>query len=189
MKHEEELERILNEALTPYREAEPLAGLEERVLQRVHREGVRRLRSGWRWGLVAAGAAAIAAALVTVAVWIGLNTRAPRSITPAPIAQKPAPTARPQPAVAQDAALRPKTGSRERHAVPTALLAGSRHEPMREQFPAPVPLTQQERVLVALARTDPAVLQALQDTNPSTEIAPITIEPLGEITGGAKGEN
>ena len=68
MKTNDEFDRIMSDALSEYREAEPLAGLEDRVLRRVQQQSGRQ-RLWWRWSF----AAGLAVALLAVAAWIELR--------------------------------------------------------------------------------------------------------------------
>jgi len=185
MKQDNEFDKLLDDALSEYRNAEPLAGIDDRVLCRLEAQAERRRGQWWRWSPVAA-----AVALVAVAVWFGLSTDVPRGTISAPTAQKHAPAAQPQATAPQygtngvvKAAHSPK-----RHAS-RAMVVAARREPMREQFPVPAPLSRQERALLELARTDPALLESLQQSGTTTDIAPITIKPLAEIATSTEGEN
>ena len=59
MNDNEQLDNILDEALSAYREAEPLAGIEDRVLQRLRLQPEARRFASWKWGAVAACAAVL----------------------------------------------------------------------------------------------------------------------------------
>lgn len=111
------LERLIEEALAVYTNAEPLAGMEERVLQRVRAEGGRPRRkwlggAGWAAISVSAAAALWAAAIWThpVAAPARVLLNAPRA-TPLfaavhPVVPRRAPVLRPKPAVtAEERAL------------------------------------------------------------------------------------
>jgi hypothetical protein len=165
----DELDHIIDAGLANYASREPLAGLEDRVLNRVRgaNAGGRRFRHGY-WGLVVAAVGA----LIIVAV-LPRGSRAPVE-KPVPAEQaeaaSPVPAARVTPAALARLRLRP------RH---KAVL------PKRDQFPTPTPLTPEERALIALAQLPPAELAALTDSRRSSEelrIAPIEISPL-EIDG------
>src|SRR5579859_7817535 len=85
MASNDELDRRIDDALAGYSGAEPLAGIEERVLRRV-RVATRRRAFGW-----AAAIAVAAAMVVTVSV-----VRVPRVVTPTyrvgvPAVMRPAP--------------------------------------------------------------------------------------------------
>jgi hypothetical protein len=162
MASNDELDRGIDDALAEYSGAEPLAGLEERVLHRV-RVAARRRLFGW------AAAIAVAAALVvTVSV-----VRVPHHADP--------PTYR----VGVPAVMRPAPEKSRvvtaRRAKPRALRA--RRLPKLEQFPAPTPPTAEERALIAFVEHHPAeaeqVFAALQKrSDEPIEIQPIQIPPL-----------
>ena len=160
----DELDQLIDCGLAGYVDAEPLAGLEKRVLERVRLADVGRRRRVW-WGWVmAAGAAAVAAVFL--------------------VADRPRPV---QPLVGQ--ALRPAAGllpgvpaqSRRQAERPTPQIrrnpATQSRLPKRDQFPTPAPLTAEERALIQLAQFDPEALQSSAELRP-IEIAPIEIAPL-----------
>jgi hypothetical protein len=125
---QDELDGWVDGALASYSSAEPLAGLEQRILSRVRRP--RR----WWWGLAIPAAAAIVA---VVAI--------PRRQTldvPMPV---------PPPAVAAVEA-RPAPPPVQRHRVIAAPL------PKQASFPSASPLTAEERLLLQLARNHPEEL-------------------------------
>src|SRR5271169_5365271 len=66
----DEVDPILDDALAEYRDAEPLAGLEERVLRRLETTGEPARSPWWRWSTALA-----CAALVAIAAWIGMRGR------------------------------------------------------------------------------------------------------------------
>ena len=68
MTHNDEFDKVLDDALSEYREAEPLAGLEDRVLQRLQLQTEQRRKLWWRWSAIAAAAAAL-----IIAAWIGMG--------------------------------------------------------------------------------------------------------------------
>src|SRR5579884_2289713 len=70
MNHNDKLDTLLDHALREYREAEPLAGMEARILQRIAAQVEPRSRR-WTWILATAAAAAV----VVVALWLGLRER------------------------------------------------------------------------------------------------------------------
>jgi hypothetical protein len=195
MNSDNELDKLLDDALAEYRAAEPLAGLEDRVLNRVYVESERRRKALWRWSLVSAAAA------LAIVAWLGISVRARREQAPTAIAQQPPPrSVEPQgPPVQSPAANHapgPVPAVKLAHATrkdsrAAATLVATQRQPMREQFPSPAPLTSSERVLLALAQTHPAALQELphNDVNEEIAIVPIEIKPLAETTGSPEGEN
>ena len=199
MNHGDEFDDILKEALHEYRDAEPLAGLEDRVLQRLHSQTVQRPRPRWIWGAVAA-----CVALVLIGVWIGVEN----STTPhLPTAGKYGPPTGeggvehpPEARVGTrgseelaDVTKRP-TLPKERagHPAPRGLKAARDDKnkglngtaeavPLQNvasQFPTPAPLTAEEHALLALLHADPNILPKQRDDANDIAIAPLEIKPL-----------
>lgn len=162
--------RLLNEALASYSAVEPLAGFEQRILERVRLAERSRRRRWFGWS------AAIATGLAGVlAVFIlpGQAEHAPVIALRFPRAPEFA--LRPAPLQHRVGARRPKP------AVQTAATAAI---PRRNQFPTPVPQTADEHALAVLARQNPEQLQQLSAEPSATEIQAIEIAPLAE--GGAE---
>jgi hypothetical protein len=192
----DDFDRILDDALAEYREAEPLAGLEDRVLQRVKSQAERRRKLWWQWSAIAA-----ATAVLAIAAWIGLSGRARHDLVPMPsVAQKQMPVAPPAPDTDTRAANRKPVAHRlpetrtvhSRNYIPgSTQLAATEHAPVPTQFPSPAPLKPEERVLLALAQTHPEVLRELSrgEDDQEISIAPINIKPLVDETAGTQGEN
>lgn len=162
MEGNEELDRRIDSALGGYSDAEPVAGLEERVLRRV-RVSTRRRMLGWAVAFAAAAALVVTVIVVRTPHHVGPTYRVgvPAVMRPAPVVEKP----------------RVVT---VRRAKPRAVRA--RRLPKLEQFPAPTPLTAEERALVAFVEHHPAeaqqVFAELQKSNEPIEIQPIQISPL-----------
>ena len=165
----DELDRLIEGALAGYSDAEPLAGLEERVVNRVRAARARRRVVAW------AAAVAVAASVVVVGVVVRTERRVPPK--PAEVAgvtnvAPPAAVATPEPRI--------RRAARSRR--PKAL-------PKLEQFPAPEPLTAEEKALLALVEHDPKEAQQVftalsQSGDGPIQIAPIEIAPLQ--SGGAQ---
>lgn len=138
------VDQWLDRALRQYSDAEPRAGLEQRILANL--ESVRRNASighAWAWSF----AAAALAACVGLAFWIGsTNHSAKRSVanvtsTPAPVVSV-EPTQHVQP-------LTPTVHVAKHHVTRhvSRRLIEMANEPRLEQFPSPRPLSEQERLL------------------------------------------
>ena len=192
MTHNDEFDQILDDALAEYREAEPLAGLEARVLQRLRLQTERRRKPVWRWSAIAAAAAAL-----VIVAWIGLGNHARQELVPLSVAQKQAPAASAglgtigTLAVNQPSAKR-LVRSQTLHSIHGSTgekLAAMRQPPAREQFPLPAPLQPEERMLLALATIHPEVLRDKAGDDTAVVIAPINIKPLVDETGSNQGEN
>lgn len=193
MKSSNEFEDILQEALSEYRDAEPLAGLDDRVLRCLLTQPMQRPSLGWKCAVLAATAA------VVVVVWIGLAGPAHRGSYSAKLAHKPAPVLQAQPKPG-DLAAEHVTGpklrqdpqsyhARRLHPAVSAVMARDKPKRMPERFPVPAPLTREERSLLALARMNPEALRPPPDKENATDIAPIAIKPLLEDASGIEGEN
>jgi hypothetical protein len=166
MENNGELDRMIDSALAAYSDAEPLAGLEERVLYRVRGAVAGRRRVlGW------AGVIAIAVSVVMAAI-VG---RAPRHLeSKIYIVGIPAVT-RPVPAVETPrvVAKRPPKSRPSRHML----------LPKQRQFPAPPPVTGEEHALVAFVARHPGEARQLfaelqKQSDEPIEIQPIQIPPL-----------
>lgn len=186
MNDNERLDKILDEALSEYREAEPLAGLEDRVLQRL--QGRKRAGTSlWlRWGLAAA-----CLAVVVMAVWIGMARRTPESVTPAkmatpqPIAQAPVQT--PAPAVAGPVVKAGELRGPARHHAGTTTPAATVAHSVPSVFPLPVPLTAQEQAFLAIVQGNADSGRLATGLDDTLVIAKIEIKPL-ESSGTLSGE-
>lgn len=190
----DEFDNILGDALDEYREVEPLAGLEGRVLRRLT-ERTKRQRAWWGWSL----AAGLAMALLAIAAWFELRNP---PYQPLPTYQASTEQASPSPRTDRDRAdswkagptgypegFPPGTLEQPRKASSRPASPGDAHRGRRSQFPAPVPLTSEERALLALAHTDPEALRTLPGNDQDLAIVPITIQPLAGSTGSNEGDN
>jgi len=203
MTNHDQFDELLDHALGEYRNAEPLAGLEDRVLQRLRSQPAERRNPLWIWGAVAA-----CAALVLIGVWIGVEN----STTPhLPTAGKYGPPTAPpkeggvghppeakvgtrgseELAHVTKRPTRPKEG-RVGHPAPRGLKSARDNrskglngraeavplQNVASQFPTPAPLTAEEHALLALLHADPNVLPKLGDDANDMAIAPLEIKPL-----------
>ena len=196
MNSNDEFDSILDDALAEYRDAEPLAGMEARIMQRVRLQTQRRRKLWWQWSALAA-----AAAVLAIAAGIGLSDRAHHQAVPTPpIVQKQPPTVEPRPqstdALARNHKTVPERGrvtetARAPHSQmsSTAQLASTEPTPRRGQFPSLAPLQPEERVLLALAKTHPEALIDRADPNKELAIAPIDIRPLADESSDHQGDN
>jgi hypothetical protein len=168
---QDELDKLIDNALATYSAAEPLAGLDQRVLNRV-----RERRTRWPWLL----AIPAVAAAILVAVQI-------RKADPVPVAtfkleavHTPA-SRTPPPEPSRDLSLdRKGVVGPHGHRV----VSKSAPAPKRRLFPTLSPLTEQERLLVQLAQSYPQEL--LIRSADRIEIKPIEIAPL-QIDGTQDG--
>jgi len=192
MKQTDDLDGILNDALAEYREAEPLPGIEERVLRRLQAHVPSMPRLGWAWRLAVA-----TIAVVGTLVWTGVrHAYQHRSSRPQWVQQNApaAPASHKIAVISSDEARSMAEGPVRRRTAKAstqqqATLAVSRPARVQSQFPTPVALDQEERALFALARNAPEALRPfLRDENSTTDISPITIPPL-EHSSGTEGED
>ena len=157
---EEDLDRLLDEGIQSYVAAEPLAGLEQRVLARTRTAPKRNHAPAF---LAAAGACA-----ATVILTVAFHT----TPTPPPVLPPVPPPAH--------VAIAP---------IPKPVLATQRprttHKlPKQRQFPTPQPVTAEERLLLALIAAHPdqtaQAFASLHSQSDPIEIKPIEIKPLGQ---------
>jgi len=193
MNDKDQFDSVLDKALSEYREAEPLAGLEDRVLQRLRLQPEDRQITWWKWAAVAA-----CAALVLIALWIGAGSSRLRNSPPNQAATRqhevPNPGATPaaggtnanqqhpdQEIVSKHAKELddgPQAVHRARQKNVTRVETANSSGPKATQFPSPTPLTLEEHALLALARSNSEVLLNQPDRSRDLEIAPIEIKPL-----------
>ena len=191
MNNNDEFDNILDDALAEYRDAEPLAGLEARVLQRVRMQTERRRKLWWQWSALAA-----TAAVLVIAVGIGLRDRVRHEAVPSPVVQKQPPAAepKPQPQSTDTLARNHKTVPQEVRPPRSQMSSATQiisTEPAskRDQFPSLAPLKPEERVLLALAKTHPEALLDQADADKELAIAPIDIKPLADENSDHQGDN
>ncbi len=192
MNPKDNLDRILDHALSEYRDAEPLTGMEDRILRRLAAQPEPIYRR-WVWILATAAAAAV----IVAALWLGLRVPPDQQITAKRVTQ-PAqqaannashvetptlPSAQAHPAAVTRATSRRPASSALPQIAKTITV-----RPILKQFPAPAPLTTEEHALLALARTHPDALLAQPDDADKLNIAPIEIKPLAPEAGAPQGE-
>ena len=158
MEGNDELDRRIDSALVGYSDAEPLAGLEERVLRRV-RLATRRRMLGWAVAFAVVASLVVTVIVVRVPDHVGPTYRVgvPAVMRPAPVVEK-----------ARVVTMR-RARTRARRARPL---------PKLEQFPTPTPLTAEERALIAfVGRYPKEAQQAFEDLRKRSE-EPIEIQPI-----------
>jgi hypothetical protein len=187
MKHHEEFDELMHDALGEYREAEPLAGMEARVLERLHSQAVECRRAWWMWGAIAT-----CAALVLIGVWLGVKNPTPPKEGgvghPAPpvVAVGPASRgpdlpleseARAQPPIAAQNVRKPGP------AVATAVMHPAAVVEVRPAvFPLPTTLSPEERAFMAALQKAPDSASVAPGQDKEITIAEIEIKPL--VIGG-----
>lgn len=193
-KHEQFVDNLLDASLARRRSGEPRAGLEQRVLARLRAEHEPRPWFRWSWRL-AAGLAAFAIVVAT-AHWARRTVLAPGT----PTRSSGSPAMETSKAAALTSTLQPDTTKpAASHTARRIMSRSMRHvasqrvmiEPRRSVFPSPVPLSEQERLLVTYAKLSPPP-NSLTFHPGDQEIEEIQIEPL-EIaplkTEAAQSEN
>lgn len=196
----DKLDQLLDDSLAEYSQAEPLAGLEDRILARLEHAAEEQVpwyeAAGWqRWGW------ALTAVVLAAGIALGmfLVTRPGEDIDY--VADGETIEVKSGPVEPQIAALPPRIPVEvirrafERRPLPTGLLAstpqvaGEEPAPNAEVFPAPAPLSEQERLALSYARMSPGlrVIRAEPGIK-AIEVKPLEIAPLRvEITGGSGG--
>lgn len=159
----DQLDEILERGLRAYSDAEPLAGLEERVLNRV--ATVRLGRSGFVWQ--SAAVTGLAALLICVVVGVRLERRSGETV-----AQWHAPAA-------PHRDMLPARAEPQREpALAVRRVRRLERLPKRRQFPTLTPLTGEERVLLALAEQHGTEAQKILADLQERSSQPIVIPPL-----------
>jgi hypothetical protein len=183
--HDKETDRfvddLLDASLRQYRSQEPRAGLETRILANV-RARERAARGGiWVWALGAAAAAALA----VVAAVLYVPHRRPAPVAPVPQARAG------KPELPLAVAVVPSAPSAARAEIrPVRRVTAERRRP--EQFPTPIPLTEQEKLLLLYVKNTPSseleaqvVQQPRRDLEiPKISIAALEVKPLPGAENG-----
>jgi hypothetical protein len=183
MNDNEQHDNLLDEALSAYREAEPLAGIEDRVLQRLRLHADERRTAWWKWAAVAA-----CVAMLAFVAWLGLRGHGHQL----PVAQQQTQASNIDATLqARPAAETPGTTTNKRArppqnripvqvarsaGIPTQVARLDNNE--RESPYLPQPLTGEERQLLALAQAHPDALRSISQEDQPIAIAPLTIQPL-----------
>ena len=171
-----ELDRLVEDALSTYCRQEPESGLEERVLNRIREAGIRpKFRfvfPGW----------AVAAPVVACVTIVIVTFWSPRPTQPdvSHVLRSGGNTAtanikQPEPAITAPTPPQHKM-SRRPGAMRSAL-------PKRQQFPTPAPMTGEERALLAFVRNAPEearkiLIDGQQSSTELIQAEEISIAPL-----------
>jgi cytoskeletal protein RodZ len=188
MNHDEHLDNLLDQALSEYREAEPLAGLEDRVLQRLMSQPQKQISPWLRWGVAAAAAAAL-----SLAIWLAVQGRRGHNDATEPQAagqstQAPQAPVAPREASAAATLAIPKHSRATAGSQPARLTASTAKGALPPQFPVPVPLSGDELAFMAALEQNGEALRASSNFNEPVAIAEIEIKPLSSINNDS-GEN
>jgi hypothetical protein len=158
----DDAERELDAALARYAAAEPREGLEQRVLANLRAQGARTAQFEWRrWGAVGFAVAGFAG----LAIWAGARHSAVVNVKPVVVKHEAAETGGSvSAALAKNesnlgriqehshSSLVAKGAEKRRRGVARASAEAA---PKLAQFPAPEPLTEQEKLLVQFVEQDP----------------------------------
>ncbi len=178
MNDNQQFNEILDQALSEYRDAAPLAGLEDRVLRRLSAQPAARRRSWLRWGLAAACAAILlASAGVILQSRLTPAQRESASSQPnlVPSATGNEPETKAAPQLETKATLPVRPG---KTAASLPILAASVPE---QQVPMPVRTTAQEQALAVIATAHPDALAAANREPQPLAISPLEITPLTSV--------
>jgi hypothetical protein len=182
MKYEDnEFDALLKDSLKELREAEPRAGLEGRLLAGVG--AASRVQKTWRWQW-----AAVAAMVILIVLGIAVRRGAKNDVVevrPTQSAPEIPKVASPQHNLATQhnvASIAGPTKRTKRRAVQVAT-PGQKVESASTKvpFPAPAPLTDQEKALVLLAQNHPQVVRSVGISSSSDDplaIPKVKIEPI-----------
>jgi hypothetical protein len=183
MKYEDDFDGLLNDALREVREAEPRMGLEGRVLAGVRTGAEERRFVWWKWAAVAAMVVLI---VLGIAVRRGSKVDVVRKgpervVVPEKKVEEAGKVEAPK--VTREVKVRRVARARPRKKAEPVLVATT-----RLPFPAPSPLTEEEKALQRWASRKPDVLVKLNEVREETTEKPITISPIetAPIDGGEK---
>jgi hypothetical protein len=163
---DDQLDHLLDAALTKYAAVEPRTGLEERVLAVLRAEQTTaRAKTWWRWGM----AGALAAVLV---VALALALRSGKSSHPVfvdrPAETQPSPTQAPLTANAGAETVParvPPVRKQNRQPISTRLAA----DPKLDVFPSPRPLSEEELALARYVRNFPSDAKRVAQAQEASE--------------------
>ena len=166
----------IDDALSGYLAAEPVYGLEARVLRRIDGDRGRRTKPWRDWLRFAVAAAAVLViGFLAADVWRKPIPQ-PRNIARVPTVAAPAASRPPEPVSPQQ---------RVAAILPAARRSSTHGEtlPKKQVFPTPTPMTKEEEVLASWAAAAPMeVSQAFMELRERSEqpvvIQPIQIQPL-----------
>jgi hypothetical protein len=163
----DDLERELDAALVKYATVQPRAGLEQRVLANLRAQGEREVRRAW-W----LPATAMMMAVVIAAILLGWREHYRRSVAAVHVATKHVED--PVESREESAVVNvPRESAVARHTTKRELQgnqAQSRALPKLGRFPAPEPLSEQEKLLVRFVEDDPREAALVAQTTAEEEL-------------------
>lgn len=175
-----ELERILEDGISSYPDAEPLAGLEERIVARVRTIRISR-HSGI--GLRSILVMALAGFILVVSALFFLRRNQPQRTV---LTAETRPSNFDKPPVREQIEERPSGNSKPPRQTEATHRKRVRSLPKQESFPTPALVTPEERSLRALVTNYPdeavrAFASLRQRSDEPIQIAPIVIPPLQNV--------
>ncbi len=144
---ERQLDRLLDEALASYSQAEPRPGFEERILANLSKQPTR--RRWWAWQMIPAAVAAMVLIAAMLPVFKLRQSVDRIQVSPSATTKSRA-SLSPLPARAE-----PPSRVRSRKPVAAAVRRQEPAEPRQGEFPSKAPLSEQERLLMRLAAQHP----------------------------------
>ncbi|SRR5258708_6681590 len=159
--NDQHLDEMLDSLLASYSNAEPRQGMETRILASVSaQQRSRRLLFTWLW----AGAGVAAAIVIAMAILLNRSTALPKP--PVLAGPSPAPKINSTPAVSS---VPPRVSSKT--PVPRAPEQKAEADVRQAVFPTPVPVSDQERLMLQYLRATPRdEVIAQSHTDPPPEI-------------------
>jgi hypothetical protein len=174
-------DEVLNKALRQYGNVEPRIGLENRILANMEVAGTR-AHSGYRWVL----AGAIATALV-IAIGGGIWHQAliPKQNVPASAVSQNALGEVSSATVPRTPQIAKTRASRQRRHVAAGSSVASTRSPKLDQFPSPLPLSQQELLFASYAEHFPKeallIAQEQRDFEEEIRLAERDVRQLPQV--------
>jgi hypothetical protein len=194
---EESLEELLKFGISTYGDAEPRTGLEQRILAKLTGSQPAPLLRRWRWVVAAPAFVALLAGVLICGVMSEHATHHEPNISHSSIH---AGMSTPPIAVTVKQAADPgnrsvKIRRQRRNLDATLKTHRSERLPKLNQFPSPLPPTEEERALIAFTRQHPEagkeIIALTRRLDEPIQIAAIYIAPLNidETQPGKKDEN
>ena len=172
-----EVDTLLDAGLARYSSAEPRPGLENRILA-----GLRAQPQPSRW-LDWRRAGALATAAVALVIVILFFRQPPPPMPPQTATSRPAPVAPAPPTPTPPVAQPPRTAKASAPRSLSPVQQARVESPRLETFPAPAPLSEQERLLLLFARQTPqeAVLMAQARNRPTEPLGVVPLQPIEKL--------
>jgi len=179
------VDKLLDAGLARYSAAEPRPGLEQRLLAGLKQQPRPSRWLDWRW----AGALATAAVVLVIVIFFFRQPPAPELPTQT-ATSSPAPVAPASATLSPEAVRPPVAKTTVRRAAPRIEQARA-ETPRLETFPAPAPLSEQERLLLLFTRQAPqeASLMAQARNQPTQPLGVIPLQPIEKLVKKTEEDN